>query len=81
MNDAPVTTLPQIAILPNLPLTDMVTLVFYLIAILYLIFTGVLYYHWNSYASDAKIIALTYVVYFAITIPLLVTMGTSIILM
>jgi len=77
----PVTTLPEISILPSLPMGDMVTLLFYIIVIGYLIFTGVLYYHWNTYASDAKVIALTYLVYFALTIPLLATMGTSILVM
>ncbi len=81
MDQAPVTTLPEIAILPALPVADMVTLLFYLVAILYLIFTGILYYHWNAYASDAKVIAITYILYFVITIPLLITMGTSIIIM
>ena len=77
----PVTTLPDIAILPTLPMGDLVTLLFYAVAIGYLIFTGVLYYHWNAYASDAKVIALTYLVYFALTIPILATMGTSILVM
>lgn len=53
-----------------------VMLVLYFIVGVYAIFTWVLYYHWKTYGTDAKITGLTMIVYFATTIPLMLIMIT-----
>jgi hypothetical protein len=77
MDTVPDVSLPEVAFLPVLPGADIATLAFYLILIFYTIFTGVLYYHWNAYTSDKKVAFVTYVVYFTMTIPLIIVMATS----
>ena len=54
---------------------DLMQLAFYGLVAIYAIFTATLYYHWQSYSSDARIEFLTLVIYFAITIPLLLTLS------
>jgi heme/copper-type cytochrome/quinol oxidase subunit 2 len=80
MDTAPVLALPQLGIIPSLPTGDVVTLVFYIVIGIYAIFTAVLYYHWHTYTSDAKVSTATYIAYFAITIPLLIVMGSSVLI-
>jgi hypothetical protein len=77
MDSVPNVSLPDVAFLPVLPSGDIATLVFYLILLFYTVFTGILYYHWNAYTSDTKVALATYVVYFGITIPLIIVMATS----
>ncbi len=77
METAPNVSLPDISILPMLPNGDLVTFVFYIILVFYAIFTGVLYYHWNTYTSDVAVATVTYIVYFAITIPLMIIIASS----
>ncbi len=77
MDTAPNVSLPDVAFLPALPGADIATLAFYLILIFYTIFTGILYYHWSAYTSDKKVTLATFVVYFGITIPLIIIMATS----
>lgn len=74
---APVVALPDVAFIPILPAGDIVTLIFYLVVGFYAIFTGILYYHWAAYSSDAKVTLATYVAYAAITIPLMLVMAGS----
>lgn len=74
---APVVALPDVAFLPVLPSADIVSLLFYLVLGFYAIFTGILYYHWAAYSSDAKVTFATYVAYAAITIPLVLVMAGS----
>jgi hypothetical protein len=81
MNSAPVTTLPDVALVPMLPLGDMVTLIFYIVLALYVVFTGVLYYHWSTYANNKAVALTTHLVYFAITIPLMLTIAGAALLM
>jgi hypothetical protein len=57
------------------PLSDGVLLVFYAIAIIYLIFTGVLYYHWQQYSTDIKMNWITGIAYIATTLPLMLIMS------
>jgi hypothetical protein len=80
MNSTPVIELPTSTILPMLPAADIATFFFYAIVAIYAIFTGVLYYHWNTYTSDKAVAALTYTAYFIITIPLMLTISGSIFL-
>jgi hypothetical protein len=77
MDSAPIVALPDITFLPMLPTGDMVMFVFYAVLTFYAIFTGVLYYHWSMYTSDVAVATVTYVVYFAITIPLLLIIASS----
>lgn len=59
----------------DIPIDDMITLVMYVILGIYVMFTAILYYHWQTYGTDKKISGLTLVLYFATTIPLLIVMG------
>ena len=77
MNTAPVLALPHATYLPFFSADALIPLVFYIALALYAIFTGVLYYHWNAYAHGSKVIALTYIVYFSLTIPLLAILATT----
>lgn len=74
MNSTPDVSLPEVAFLPILPSADLFSLVFYIILGFYAIFTAILYYHWNAYSSDVKVSLTTYVAYTAITIPLILVM-------
>ena len=80
MDTAPVLALPQMGFAPHLPVGDIATLAFYIAIGIYAIFTAVLYYHWHTYTSDIKMATATYIAYFAITIPLLSVMATSILI-
>ncbi len=77
MNSAPNVALPDVSLLPMLPTGDMVTFLFYIVLAFYAIFTGILYYHWNTYTSDVAVATVTYIVYFAITIPLMIIIASS----
>jgi hypothetical protein len=57
-----------------LPIDTIITGSLYFIIGAYAIFTGVLYYHWKTYGTDAKITNLTLILYFATTIPLVIIM-------
>lgn len=56
-------------------LATVMTLVFYLIAIFYIIFSVIFYYHWTQYAVDKKVRNLTLLIYILTTLPLLAIMG------
>lgn len=60
----------------TISLTPFIQLSFYLILGGYAIFTAVLYYHWQNYATDAKVATLTYAVYALATLPLLAIMAS-----
>lgn len=60
----------------GLSLDDFVLLLFYLLVGFYAIFTTILYYHWRTYSPDVRMNFVTLVTYFAITIPLLITLAT-----
>lgn len=57
-------------------ITTIAKLIFLSILGAYAIFSAVLYFHWTAYSSDLKITALTLLVYFCITIPLLISLST-----
>lgn len=54
---------------------DILLLVFYVLLIFYALFTATLYYHWQTYSADGRINFLTLVIYFATTVPLIMTMA------
>jgi len=50
-------------------------LVFYLVLAIYVIFTGIFYYHWQAYSTDKRATYLTYVTYAVTTVPLVLMMA------
>ena len=60
-----------------LPLRTIVTLTFYLLVIVYIIFTTIFYYHWHSYSMSRSATITTYFAYFTISLPLISFMGLS----
>lgn len=74
----PTLSLPQISFLPSsLPTGDFFQLLLYLTLIIYIIFTGILFYHWFAYASDKKVATATYAAYLIITVPMILTLITT----
>lgn len=59
----------------SLSLSDLLTLVFYLVVFAYIIFAFVLHYHWKEYALSANVTRLTYILFFSASVPLLAVMG------
>ncbi len=55
----------------SIPLSTIVPLGFYVIATVYLVFSAIFYYHWNTYSSNTKVTGLTYVIYLVTTLPLM----------
>lgn len=62
----------------NLPLQTLAALAFYLFAIIYIIFTTIFYYHWQSYSMSKSASVSTYIAYFGITLTLLGLMGLAV---
>jgi hypothetical protein len=56
---------------------ELISLVFYLVLGLYAIFTAIFYYHWNAYGNSLKVTGVTYLTYIAITVPLILIMATT----
>ncbi len=54
----------------NLSFAPLVKGSFYAFLLMYSIFTFIIYYHWQNYATDARMTRLTLASYFIITIPL-----------
>jgi hypothetical protein len=77
MDSAPIVALPKLAFAPMFSFHLALPLAFYLLLGFYAVFTGILYYHWSSYADDVKVVTATYVAYLAITLPLIIVMATS----
>lgn len=59
-----------------IPIDTVVMLSFYVVTGLYVLFTAVFYYHWKTYSTDAKVTNLTYLLYVITTLPILIVMGT-----
>jgi hypothetical protein len=47
----------------------------YLITGAYIIFSVVLYYHWNTYSTDERVSKMTLIAFFVTTFPLLLIMA------
>lgn len=58
-------------------INTMVMLSLYFVLAAYTIFTAILYYHWKTYGTDNKVTGLTLILYFSTTIPLLLAMGIT----
>ncbi|MEK7638718.1 MAG: hypothetical protein AAB388_01015 [Patescibacteria group bacterium] len=59
----------------QIPVSTLVELVFYVVVGIYAIFSAILYFHWQQYASNAKVTGLTLGIYLATTVPLIILMG------
>ncbi len=59
----------------NFTLETVLALIFYIIFGLYIIFTAILYYHWQTYATDKLVSRITILSFFATTLPLLLIMS------
>ena len=60
---------------PAFSLHSTLLLTMYLTAGVYVIFSAVLYYHWNTYSVDERVSRLTLISFFVSTFPLLLTMA------
>lgn len=59
----------------NFSLDLFVTLVFLVIAALYILFSVVFYYHWVTYGTDKKITSLTFLLYAGSTLTIFFFLG------
>ncbi len=57
------------------PITPLLQLAFYLIAIIYAIFTAVLFYHWQNYSMSGAVTLQTYIAYALFSLPLFAIMA------
>ena len=64
----------------SLPLDAVLPLLFYLVVFVYVIFTAILYYHWQTYSANPRTSYLTYVAYFALSLPTIVLLAGATIL-
>jgi hypothetical protein len=67
------TAVPQI--FEIVPLHSFITLGFYIAAAFYIIFSIILYYHWNEYSVEGAVTKITTIAYLVTTLPLVVIMG------
>ncbi len=78
MDSAPNVSLPEISVLPSsLPTGDFFQLLLYISLFVYVVFTGILFYHWSAYSSDKKVSTATYAAYLIITVPMILTLITT----
>lgn len=61
----------------TIPFHTLVTLGFYCATGVYLIFTTVLYFHWNQYSTDSGVSRITALVYLFTTLPLITILGVT----
>lgn len=59
----------------SLPIDSIVQITFLFTLLVIIIFSIILYYHWEQYAMNKKVKNLTYIIYIIITLPLLSLMG------
>jgi len=60
-----------------LPLDILATLGFYFMAIIYIIFSAILHYHWSAYAVEKTISRTTMTLYYGSTVPLIIILGVT----
>jgi len=60
--------------LANFPLASITQLLALIALGIYVIFTAVLYYHWEAFATDQAIARTTYTIYLVTTVPLVITL-------
>jgi len=59
----------------TLPIAPLVQLSFYLLILIFSIFTAVLYYHWQNYSTDGRVTLITYAAFGFVSIPLIIIMA------
>ncbi|MCA9367902.1 hypothetical protein KC887_06615 [Candidatus Kaiserbacteria bacterium] len=59
----------------NFSLSSGVQLAFLFLAAFYIIFSGILYYHWQQYGTDKSVTWFTLLAYIATTVPLMIALG------
>lgn len=59
----------------NVPVHEVVLATFYIVVGIYAIFSAILYYHWQEYATDTRVTAYTLITYFTTTLSLILAMG------
>lgn len=64
---------PPIESIPTF--SDGILLTFYAVAAIYLVFTAVIYYHWQQYSTNARVNWITGVAYLSTTLPLMLIMS------
>lgn len=56
-------------------ITPLLQMAFYIILIIYTIFSAVLFYHWQNYALSRSATVHTYIAYGTVSLPLLLVMA------
>lgn len=56
-------------------------LIFYLFVFVYIIFSAILVYHWKSYATNGRVVTITFVSYFCSTLLLIAVAGSALLTM
>ena len=64
----------------SIPLTTVLPLLFYLVTLAYVIFTAILYYHWQTYSANPRTSYITYVAFFSLSLPLIILLAGAAIL-
>lgn len=59
----------------TLSITPLLQLGFYLIAIVYAIFSAILFYHWQNYSMSGAVTLQTYIAFAVFSVPLLAIMA------
>lgn len=59
----------------DIPLHTLVLFSFYITTGLYVVFSMIMYYHWNAYSTDTAVTRTTTIVYLLSTAPLIITIG------
>jgi hypothetical protein len=59
----------------TLPLDTIISLGFFGASALYIVFTTILYYHWDEYSINDTVTKTTMVLYLFTTLPLIVVLG------
>ncbi len=65
----------------TLSIKSVLELIFYVLVLIYIIYIAILYYHWQSFSIDMKVSGFTMALYFAGSVPLIITMGLVLLFM
>lgn len=68
---------PLSSITNALPLDSLLVLGFYLMAIVYIIFSAILYFHWEQYSTNKAVSKTTAILYLGSSLPLITIIGIS----
>lgn len=61
----------------SIPLKTLALLVFYFSSIIFIVFSAIFYFHWNSYSPDDKVTKITLITFFSINLPLVIALGIT----